>query len=198
MKYASLVLSALALVLAVYLLATRNSESPRVEAPTETTDDGAEASSKVVFVYADTVLTQYKEFADKQAALEKRQIDAETSLQKKATSLQREIQGVQAKMQQGLLSQNQIAAEQERIGRKEQSILQEREQVGQQLMLEGQTLNDSLQAKIKRTLTTMRDDFGYDYILSYGPGTGVIMVNDAYDVSAELLRRLNALEPDEN
>ena len=198
MKYASLILSGLALLLSIYLLATRNDGAAAVDT-TPATADSTETTPRIVYVYADTVLANYEEFATQQAALEQRQLDAENRLQRQARSLEGEIAAFQQKAQQGLLAPNQMAEEEQRLARTQQSILNERDQVGQQLLQESQILNDSLQAKIKRVLSEIRTEFGYDYILSYGPGTGVIMVNEEYDVTEELLRRLNAAtEPEEN
>ncbi len=194
MKYASLILSAIALLLSIYLLATRPG-SGAASAHNASQVDGLDDTPNIVFVYADTVFTQYKEFADQQAALEKRQREAEQSLQQKGAALESEVRKVQQKMQQGLLAPNQIADEEQRIGRQQQQLMAEREQIGQSLMQESQILTDSLQGKIRRTLAEIREEFGYDYILSYGPGTGVIMVDDEYNITAELVSRLNATAP---
>lgn len=165
----------------------------RQSAPTETpvATPAVDQTPSIVFVYADTVIARYKAFAEKQAALEKRGAEAESQLQSKARSLEREIQQFQQKAQQGVLTPNQITQEQERLGRKQEQLLQEREKsamVIQQGLVE---LNDELQSTVKDVLSELQRERGYDFILSYGPGTGVLMVNDSLDITEEVLRRLN-------
>ena len=48
-----------------------------------------------------------------------------------------------------------------------------------------------LEKQIKDILTSLRQEKGYDYILNYGPGTGVLMVNEAHDVTGLVLEKLN-------
>ena len=194
MKYASLVISSLALILSIYLFVSFSGSSKETPSKTEAGVATGEAPN-IVFVYADTVYTQYKEFADQQAALETRQMAAEKQLQQRAQALEAEVTRVQRQVQQGLLTPNQIAGEEHRIGRQQQEMMMEREQLAQELMTESQALTEKLQTKIKKTLDEIREEYGYDYILSYGPGTGVIMVNDAYDITDVLLDRLNNSAP---
>ena len=54
-----------------------------------------------------------------------------------------------------------------------------RESISQELLQESQKLNDELQAKLNAVLKDLQNERGYDFILSYGAGTGVLMVNDA-------------------
>jgi outer membrane protein len=152
----------------------------------------AAGGSKIVFVYADTLLAKYNYFSDKQKELEGRQKQAEDQIQARLKALENEVMGIQRKVQD--MAPAQLAQEQERIGRKEQEIMRERDRLGKALLDETERLNKELEKRINDVLKAIREEKGYDFILSYGPGTGVLMVNDSLDITDEVLRRLNEIQ----
>lgn len=162
-------------------------------ATADTTAEAGEASRNIVFVRADTILARYTVFADKLAALESKLAEAEAEHQERVQGLQREISRVQNRMQQGLLAPNKIAEEQERIARREQEILTRRDQIVRELQAAQIELNNELQENVDKALKAIQDERNYDYILNYGPGTGVLMANDALDITEDVLKRLNEM-----
>lgn len=161
----------------------------------QTGAEGAATADKstpsVVFIYADSILAKYDVFQEKGAELAKREQEETAKLQEKGRAIEQEVRAIQNKVQQGLLAPNQIAREEQRIGQKQQELMMEREQITQELMLESQKLNQELQAKLTKILEDLQTERGYDFILSYGPGTAVLMVNDDLDITDDVLARLN-------
>jgi len=51
-----------------------------------------------------------------------------------------------------------------------------------------------LKQKLQEILDGLQAERHYDYILNYGPGTGVLMVNDSLDITNVVLERLNRQE----
>lgn len=196
LKNFSLRLVGLAIVACCLSACQQKAATPETGAATATTPAAANAGggTKIVFVYADTLLSKYEDFSAKQAELEKRQQQAESRIQSRMKALESEVMAIQGKVQE--MAPNQLAAEQERIGRKEQEIVKERDRLGQSLLEETQRLNKELEEKVNAVLKAVQQEFGYDFILSYGPGTGVLMVNDSLDITDEVVKRLNA--PKEN
>ena len=189
MKNLSLILNAVLLLAVIYLFYAPFS-GPKPEAvPTEPKTE--KAALNVVYVREDTLLNQFKDFHEKMETLNNKKQQADASLQSRGRALEKEVAGIQAKIQQGLLTPNQIATEEQRIAQKQQSLMQESDKIAQEIMTETQTLNNELQDKVKAVLEALRDEMGYDYILNYGPGTGVLMVNDSLDITSIVLERLN-------
>lgn len=185
--------SATVAVLAVLLLFSACQQNASQSG--DTTSASAEAATpSVVFVYADSILAKYEVFQEKGAELARREQEETAKLQEKGKAIENEVRAIQSKVQQGLLAPNQIAREEQRIGQKQQELMMERERITQELMLESQKLNAELQEKLNGILKDLQAEKGYDYILSYGQGTAVLMVNDALDISDEVLSRLNAKE----
>ncbi len=154
----------------------------------------AHTGPKIVYVNADTLLNNYEYMNQKQEEFARREEKADTDLKARGRALEREFMAVQEKIQKGLLSQNQIAAEEQRLGQKQQALMAEQDRVTKELMAEGQKLQEELNKAIKGLLAAIQKEKGYDYILSYGPGTGVLMVNDSLDITKLVLERLNKKE----
>lgn len=154
---------------------------------------GETPAASIVFIYADSILAKYNVFQEKGTALAQREQEENAKLQQKGKALEDEVRAIQAKVQQGLLAPNQIAREEQRIGQKQQELMMEREKITQELMVESQKLNQELQEKLEKILKDLQTERGYDYILSYGPGTALLMVNDKLDITEDVLSRLNNL-----
>lgn len=171
---------------ALLLTACQTTDKQEVSATaTETT------TPSIVFIYADTILAKYDVFQEKGAELAQREQEETAKLQEKGRAIEQEVRAIQNKVQQGLLAPNQIAREEQRIGQQQQALMMEREQITQELMMESQKLNQELQVKLTKILEELQAERGYDFILSYGPGTAVLMVNDELDITEDVLARLN-------
>ena len=116
-------------------------------------------------------------------------------MQQKGQAIESEVRAIQSRIQQGLLAPNQIAQEEQRIGRQQQQLVQEQERLSQELLMETQQLNQELQEDVKELLDRLQAENGYDYVLSYGSGSSVLMVNDALDITPKLVELLNAKRP---
>ena len=191
MKNITNVLTWLLLLAVGYLFFVHFSGAPKGSA-TKTIETEKDAVPKIVFVNGDTLLKQYKSFQLQMESLEKEGKAAETSLQKRAQALQSEYMKVQQRVQQGQLAPSQIQAEEQRLGQKQQSLAAEQERMSKILLEKKQKIQEQLEKDIKVQLTSLRKEKGYDYILNYGPGTGVLMVNDSLDITKTVLQRLNA------
>ena len=193
MKNNTLLIWNIALTLLVAFLLVKQLSGPKATEQAETAAQTEEAASlKIVYVNADTLLEKFSDFKAQQEALAKKEKDLDSQLRSRGSALEREFAAAQEKIQQGLLTPNQIAQEEQRLMAKQQKLMEDQERLSKELMAETEALNNQLEVKLKSVLQTVRDANGYDYILSYGPGTGVLMVNDTLDVTAKVLEQLNA------
>lgn len=190
----SLILNVILLIAVGYLMAA-HFRSPAKTATSEkpaAVPTGEADSRKIVYVNSDTLLKKYNYYQEKVTALDKKSQDAEASLQARGRALEREFLQAQQKVQQGLLAPNQVQQEEQRLMQKQQSLVAEQEKMGKQLLDERQKLLTELEKQVKDLLIALQKEKGYDYILNYGPGTGVLMVNDKLDITDMVLERLNA------
>lgn len=152
---------------------------------------GATATPSIVYVRSDSILANYKSFSDKLAALETKMMAEEQKLQRRGQALEQEAAALQRKMQEGLLAPNQINSEQGRLAGRQQEIMQQRDEALQSLQMQQMEMNTELQENVQRVLKELQDERGYDIILSYGPGTGVLLARDALDITQDVLTLLN-------
>jgi outer membrane protein len=193
MKHVPLIINiALTLAVAYLLFAHFSGKKP---AATEETPEQPSVTladiPRIVYVNTDTLLAKYDYFRQKQEMLAKREERAEADLQSRAQSLEREFVQAQQRVQQGTMTPNEVQALQEQLAQKEQRLRGDQQRMTQELLKEGQALQEELQGKVKSLLDSLRREYRYDYILSYGPGTGVLMVNDSLDITNKVLVRLN-------
>jgi Skp family chaperone for outer membrane proteins len=153
-------------------------------------------SSNIVFIRIDSITQQYTALADKFKALEARATELDASQQERAQALQRDIQSFQRRAQSGTMAPKNIGIEEERLAGRQQALMQEAERARQELQIEQLKLEAEFSENIKQVLKAVQADFGYDYILNYGGNSGVAMVNDAYDITAEVVKRINNIPMD--
>ncbi|MCB0639026.1 MAG: OmpH family outer membrane protein [Lewinella sp.] len=162
------------------------------DAPAGTTEV-TPGSGKIVFIRVDSITNQYEALADKLDALQTKMSEAEQRQNERIAAFQRDVQNFQRRAQSGQMAPRDIGQEQERLAGREQGLVEERDRVLGELQTEQLQLMAGFEKNVKAVLAEIQDEFGYDYILNYSPGTGVLMVNDAFDITPEVVKRLNAL-----
>lgn len=145
----------------------------------------------IVYINSDTLLTHYDYYKEQATLLEQKGKDADAAMQARTRALEREFRTAQEKVQTGTMTPKQVQSEEQRLVQKQQSLMAEQERLGQSLMAEQQKLQEDLQTRIKSLLKDLQKEKGYDYILNYGPGSGVLMVDESLDITREVLKRLN-------
>lgn len=167
---------------------------PETEPGVSQTDFGPSGPLHIVYVNVDSLLTKYDYFRQKQQTLAQKEQEAGADLQARSQSLEKEIAEAQRKAQSGLMAPKDIQQMQQQLSIKQQRLLQEQQTVQQQLLQESQALQAEIQQKIDDRLAELRGEKGYDFVLSYGSGTDVLMVNDSLDITNLVLERLNVAE----
>lgn len=158
----------------------------------KSTEVEKEETPKVVYVNGDSLLSKYTVFQEQLTALEARGKSMENTLAGRGRSLQQEMINAEQKAQSGQFAPAQLQKEQQRLMQKQQNFVAEQDRMSKQLMSERQKLQEDLEKRVKELLTAIRKEKGYDFILNYGAGTGVLMVNDSLDITKAVLEKLNA------
>lgn len=180
-------------ICSLVIIACQSPDTAPAAAPTDATATNAEP--KVVFVRIDSLQAGYSELATELGRLEGNYEAAQANHDKRVRAFQGEVQKLQNQAQQGLLTPNKMQSEQQRLGRKEQEI-QQQLQIALNAIQEDQLrLQNQFGERVKEILEEMMDENGYDYILNEGGGSGVLLGNDAYDITGKVLDKLNASDP---
>ena len=210
MKNLSLILNILLLLGVGYLFMDKFSSK---EAPKEqevAVEETAE-TPKIVYVNADTLLNRYEKFQVKKKEIEAREKREDNALKGRGRSLEKDVRALQQEMmsleqewQGGNMARvdyetrgQKLMEKQQKLAAKEQSIMQDQQRIAGDIMKEGQRVNDELQAEIKDKLGALKAEMGYEYILSYGMGSGVLVADERYDITEKVLSILNAKAAEE-
>lgn len=161
---------------------------------TTTTTTASSAGPSIVFVRLDSLQTGYTELAGELERLQGNVMAAEENIQAEMAKLQQDAQRIQNKVQRGEMTPNMIQKEQQRLGVAEQKIAQQRDIAMNSIQQDQMRLQQQFGEKVKEILEEIQAEKGYDYILNEGGGSGVLVANDAFDITPEVLTRLNAAD----
>ncbi|MEZ4983906.1 MAG: OmpH family outer membrane protein [Saprospiraceae bacterium] len=162
----------------------------------QTGTEAPKTVGNIVFIRLDSLTNQYTAFKEKQTALENKAAEAEKAQNDRVNAFQRDVQSFQRRANSGQMAPKDIGTEQERLAGREQAIMQDVEQKRQELQLEQLKLMSEYEENLKKVLDEVQAEFQYDYILSYGAGTGVLMANDKLDITNEVAKRINLIPMD--
>ncbi|MEL6832586.1 MAG: OmpH family outer membrane protein [Bacteroidota bacterium] len=184
-------------MIGMMVLATLLSCQPQTDSAASSGEATAAATTgKIVFIRIDSLTSQYEALKEKTQELETRASDAEQSQNERVAAFQRDAQNFQRRANSGQMSPKQMGVEQERLAGREQALLQEAERLRQELQFEQLKLTAEFEENLLNVLEGIQEEFNYDYILSKAPGSGVLMVNDANDITAEVVKRINLIPMD--
>jgi outer membrane protein len=173
--------------------------------------DSISRNLTMVYVNIDSLLTNYdyvdeveKQLEAKRndmvSAISKKSSQLESTLGSKAEALQRKAQEFEAKAEGMTPALQQIRMEtlqkedqalQQESMEAQQTIGQMKEDLGAQLMQEEAQLNEEVQQLITEYLEKYNKDHNYTFVLAKGTGAGVLLANDALDITSEILAGLN-------
>ncbi len=157
---------------------------------------GTSTKGNIVFIRLDSITVQYAALKAKLDVLEEKAAVAEKAQNDRVAAFQNDLANLQRRAQSGQMAPKQIGQEQERLAGREQTLMQDAQRVRQELELEQYQLMGEYEENLKNVLEEVQTEFGYDYILSYGTGTGVLMVNDVNDITPEVAKRINLIPMD--
>lgn len=161
-------------------------------ATTEASPEATSAGLNIVFVQVDSLQAGYTAVAEELQRLEENFLKAQDNHNKRQAAFAREVQKVQNQVQQGLLAPNKIQAEQQRLGRREQEIAQQQQIALNSIQEDQMKLQAAFAERVEVILEELKEENNYDFIFNQGGGSGLLMSNEAYDITSLVLERLNA------
>ena len=152
-------------------------------------DGSVVAGRKTVYVQVDSLLTNYEFFKDTKKALESKSFQLENELNQKGKSLQNEVAFFQQKAQ--TMTPEQARSTEAQLMKKQQDLMTYRDQSAQSLAMEEASKNEQLYKNIREYITKYNQENGYEYVLGYSLGGGILFANPSLDVSKKIIEGLN-------
>jgi len=150
-------------------------------------------ASKIVYVNLDVLSDKYEYLKDVSKSVQAEQHLYENQYQTNGQQLQSDYEAFQEKANKGLLSENQINAEQEKFAKRKEDL--------DQIQRKSEALGEKVQAITEEAHKNLSDYIkeynksgNYNYVLAYseGPLSPVLLANDSFDITNEILDGLNA------
>ena len=167
---------------------------------TETTSSAplVNGTGRIAYVDIDTLEAHYTYLKNKKDEFKKRQQDVDAELQRSAQQLQNDAVTFQKKYQEGKMSQSEGEAAQKRLAQMQQSLETRKQSLTEQLLKEQDDFNKDLQQRLDKYLEEYNKDKHYDYILSYSRGGSILYCNKTLDITADVIKGMNALPAENN
>ncbi|WP_439554958.1 OmpH family outer membrane protein [Dyadobacter sp.] len=152
-------------------------------------DGNVVAGRKTVYVQVDSLLKNYEFFKDTRKELENKNFQLENELNTKGRSLQNEVAFFQQKAQ--TMTPEQARSTEAQLMKKQQDLMAYRDQSAQALGQEEAKKNEELYKNIRSYIDKYNKENGYEFVLGYSLGGGILFANPSLDVTQKILDGLN-------
>jgi outer membrane protein len=194
MKNLSLILNAvLAVAVIVLFILVLGDRKKGAQSQTYMMNDSTVAMVlPVAYINVDSLLINYQFAKESNESLMKKQEDSRLDLNVKANQLRGEMAEFQRKLENNaFLSRERAEQEQSRLIKKEQDLQQLNAKLSNDLMVSQQKMSEQLRDTINSFLKDFNKERKYQIILSNTSNDNVLLADDAYDITSEVIEALN-------
>ena len=147
----------------------------------------------VAYLNVDSLLMNYTFAQEASDKLMSKQEDARVKMNTKLRTFQNEVADFQRNLENNaFMSRERAEKEQQRLAKKEQELQELEAKLTQDIMIENQKLNQQLADSLNNFLQIFNADGRYHVILSNSAKDNVLMANEQYDITDEVVNGLNA------
>lgn len=147
---------------------------------------------KIAYVLIDTLTSQYEYYKMASENFQKKQANAEATINEKGKNFAAQVQEFQRKVQSNLLTQQQYENEQARLQKLQQDIEGLQARLSNSLQEEYDKELQALTDTIKNFTKAYAEEKGYDFILCKSSGIDNVLYGASqYDVTEEVVAALN-------
>ena len=177
---------------AAMMVACGNESADNTAEETATQQDVNNNELKIAFVLIDTLTNQYELYKEASDAFQKKQANAEATINAKGKSFATQVQDFQRKVQNNQLTQQQFESEQARLAKLQQDIEALQQRLSASLQEEYAKELQSLTDTIQNFMKSYAKEKGYDFILCKSSGIdNVLYGNPKYDITNAVVKALN-------
>lgn len=150
---------------------------------------GQAAQSRIVFVNSDSLMDNYELFDAMRNSMESKRDSLDRVLTAKGNALEKEIADYQERGAGMSAAERQLR--EEALMRKQQGLMKERDDLLDALKEEEAALTDSIYTDLMDYLKDFNRNKGYDFILGYTRGGGILLANDSLEITRQVISGLN-------
>ncbi len=151
----------------------------------------ADGAFNIAFVNSDSLMARYKLAQRMQTEFEAEQRRLDNDLQRRQRTFQEDVESFQRQIQLGMISMEDAQRREQELMMEQQNLLQLNDTYSTNLMRKEMEMNRELYQKITDLLERFNREMGFDYILGFSPGGGILYAHQKHDITNEIVRRLN-------
>lgn len=159
---------------------------------TELAEKISEGKASIAFINSAKLMEEFEMAKKLRADFQAEQTRLDNDLKRRQRNFQAEVEKFQRDIQAGTISVDRAQALEQELMVKQQELYQLNDQFSNQLMQKEMEMNNALLEKISEFLTRYNQEFGYDYILGFTRGGGILYASEQHDITADVLLKLNA------
>ena len=193
MKNLSIVLNVVLFVavIVLYVLYFSGHKSPETAMTSKVV--GTADATKIVYINTDTLLNNYQLAVELNEAFLKKQEDRRTELNIKAKAIDQEGTEFQRKLQNnGFISEARAIEARDQLLVKQENFRRLQQEMMYKASREQSELNKQLFDEITNFLKEYNKEKGFSIVLSTQLGGNVLYAEDGFDITKEIVDRLNA------
>ena len=193
MKNLSIVLNVVLFVavIVLYVLYFSGHKSPATAMTSKVA--GTADATKIVYINTDTLLNNYQLAVELNEAFLKKQEDRRTELNIKAKAIDQEGTEFQRKLQNnGFISEARAIEARDQLLVKQENFRRLQQEMMDKASREQSELNKQLFDEITNFLKEYNKEKGFSIVLSTQLGGNVLYAEDGFDITKEIVDRLNA------
>ncbi len=160
-------------------------DQPRLERKIE------EAVNNIAYVDNDYLLDNYILAIKMSAEFDAEQRRLENDLERRQRNFQIEVERFQRDIERGHVTMEEAQVLEQELLMQQQDLFQLGETYRERLARREFEMNSELLDSIRKFLDRYNVEKGYDFILGYARGGGILYANKKHDITAEVLERLN-------
>jgi outer membrane protein len=145
----------------------------------------------IVYVNIDSVIFNFKMFADRKNELLSKQKNAEAELNSKGTQYQNGVKDYQDKVNKGLVTRATAADMEQGLLQQQQELVNLRDKLQSNLVEEEQVMNRQILDYITKFIENNKTQYNYQFILGKSFGGPVLYSNSSLEITQQLLTALN-------
>lgn len=148
--------------------------------------------SNIAYINSERLMDEYELAKKMREELKNEQSRMENDLARRQRSFQAEVEKFQRDIQAGTISMELAQAKEQSLMDLRDELFQLNETFSNRLMQKEMDMNIELLEKISDFLKRYNMEQGFDFILGYSLGGGILFANEELDITDEILTKLNA------
>lgn len=150
-----------------------------------------EGTARIAYISSDSLMANYELAKKMREDFEQEQTNLENDLSRRQRNFQAEVEKFQRDIQAGTISMELAQAKEQELMQTQQELYQLNDSFSSRLMQKEMEMNNELLDKITEFLARYNEEYGYDYILGFSRGGGILYAKDQHDITYDVLLKLN-------